>query len=234
MTDLTNKKCPYEDTNHPPLYERFSISDSNPSEPIYQIRRNHMGSHDTVIKTGLTEVEAKAAFLDTLLEMGYWPTPNDYGSISYYVCYEYGAHGEAIWISPQPPLSEALLKKKDAQRQRAKLRELSKERKRKKLENELKKSWEKKSIKDDEANTLASKFYFLNVRVRDCANNICHQKYFTCSETLTLKQLEKKIIEKEGKGYLLNQEYDPYVKPSSLKHLGYTRGSSVDFVLEKI
>ena len=144
MTDISNKQCPYEDTDHPPLHGSSTTFNGNRSEPVYQIRRIHLGNHDTVVKTGLTEVEAKAAFLDTLLEMKYWPAEGygfSRGSIRYYVTYDYGAHAEAIWISPQPPLSESLLKAKRAQIERAKLIILSKERRRKKLEDKLKKSW---------------------------------------------------------------------------------------------
>ena len=108
MADLSTKQCPYEDKQHPPLHGSSSTFHGNQSKPVYQIRRIHLGSHDTVVKTGLTEVEAKAAFLDTLLEMGYWPAESD-RPIRYYVSYDYGAHAEAIWISPQPPLSESLL-----------------------------------------------------------------------------------------------------------------------------
>lgn len=74
----------------------------------------------------------------------------------------------------------------------------------------------------------------LRVRIRDQNLNVLRQTYMRCLRTLTLKEVERKIINMENEqGRLLNEEYDPFVQPSSLHDLGYTNNSSVDFVIAR-
>jgi len=140
-------QCPYVDTEHPSMYKTHCESD-DPLNQTYEIRRNHMANHDTVVVSGLSLVEAKAAFLDVLLEMGYWPVTSSYGFNSTYVCYNYGAHAEGIWISPKPPDSEAMLKRKEAKQKMMQRKQKREKKKKERLEAHIKKQLEEQSLGD--------------------------------------------------------------------------------------
>lgn len=76
---------------------------------------------------------------------------------------------------------------------------------------------------------MASELFYIYVRVRKADYAISRIVAIACSDTLTLQQFEEKCAETLGPGRLWNEEYFPHTQPSSLKKLGYTCGSCVDY-----